>query len=242
MKALFLALALISTPAFACPGNQICAGDRIIDSDDLVGTALAVFSNGKAKVTLDGYSGTHVRELDSMGKGVPCLARLCVRNRIIDSDQLPGTVLELFTNGKAKVTLDGYSGDHIRDASSLGKGKSCVRNICVGSRIIDGDDLVGTVVEIFNNREAKVTLDGYSGTHIRDVSTLARGYRCIGAVCVGNSVMDSDDLTGRVQALFANGKVQVTLDGYSGLHIRDYNSLGLKLSCRPGQDCLNCRD
>jgi|GEM_PF-2291770 len=296
MKTLLIAfVAFSTTQAFACPGNVICKDDRIIDESNITGVVEAVYSNGKAKVRLDGYSNTYIRDTNSIAKGVSCLGQLCAQTRVIEESNITGNVVEVFTNGKVKVELDGYSNTYIRQARSLGlavrclrhlcvnqriieesnisgnvleiysngkvkvqldgysntyirqadrlgKGRACFRNLCVGDRIIEESNITGTVVEIYNNHDVKVKLDGYSNTYIRSFSSLGRGYRCIDEACVGDDIIDSSNTTGKIVALFSNGKVQVQLDGYSNTYIRQYTDLGLKLSCRPGEDCFNCRD
>ena len=247
MKLFAIALAVFTTTssAFACQGPALCAGDRAIDADDNIGTVKAVYSNGKATIHFDNAGGQYVREVQDLGKGLPCVRHICRNDRVVDADENVGRVREVFSNGKASVAFDNAGGLYVREVRDLKKGRRCVRHICTGSRVIDADDNVGTVREIFGSQhepQAKIAFDGAGGTYIRNVRDLGRAWRCIGPACVGDAIMDSDENTGRIRALFSNGKVQVAFENAGGLYIREYSDLGLRLSCRPGEDCLNCRD
>jgi len=163
---------------------------------------------------------------------------LCSSDRVIDSADKLGTVQEVFSNGQATVHLDGY-GTYTRAVSSLGKGVRCNNHICVGDRVIDSYEYLGTVEEVFDNGKSAVHFDVY-GTYIRPTSSLGKGFRCIESVCVNNRVIDSNNNTGTIRELFDNGKSAVYLDGY-GTYIRSFSSLGIKLSCRL-RDACSCRN
>jgi|JI6StandDraft_1071083.scaffolds.fasta_scaffold89345_1 hypothetical protein len=124
MKSLILIVSFFaSAVAMACPSDRLCSSDRVIDSGDNVGTVKEVFSNGQATVYLDGF-GTYTRSTSALGKGVACDRHICVDDRVIDSGENVGTVIEVFDNGKSKVYLDGF-GTYIRSFSSLGIQLNC---------------------------------------------------------------------------------------------------------------------
>lgn len=234
---IFTSVLLMGSMALACGVDLICAGDRAMDSSGNIGTVQEVFSNGKATMTLDNYSGSYVRSTSTLGKGVRCYERICENDRIIDSSGNFGTAVEVFNNGKAKVSLDNYSGYYTRTISSLGKGQRSVDRLRQGDRVIDSSGNVGTVKEVFNNGKARVELDSYSDTYIRSIDSLGKGYRCIDGICVGNRIMDSSSNVGTVKELFDNGKARVELDRYSGTYIRSFDNLGIELRCQLRVNC-----
>lgn len=171
--------------------------------------------------------------------------RLCSGDRVINSSDGVGTVVEVFSNGKATVSFDSYYGIFIKNVRSLKKGQKCFKKFCEGDRIIDSDDNFGKIKEIFENGKAKISLDfyfglpvidAYHGLFIRDLNTSGKGFRCIENICVGERVVDGSSRTGRIDELFDNGKAKVLLDsGY--LSIQSFRSFGIKLNCRLRENC-----
>lgn len=179
MKSLILLVSFFaSAVVMACPSGNLCKGDRIVDSSNNVGSVLDVFSNGKAQVSLDGYYNTYTRNVRELGKGVQCNQHICAGDRIVDSSNNVGKAVEVFDNGKAKVSLDGYYNYYIRNIQNLGKGYRCIENVCEGDRIIDSANNTGRVVELFDNGKAKVSLDGYHNYYIRSFQSLGIELNC----------------------------------------------------------------
>lgn len=160
--------------------------------------------------------------------------RLCPSDRIIDSQGNVGTVKKVFENGQAKVYFDGI-GNYTRSTSSLGKGVDCHKHICVGDRVIDKGEYVGTVKEVFDNGRAKIFFDNF-GKYIRKTQSLGKGFRCIENVCVNDRVIDKRNFTGKIKEVFDNGKAKVYLDGF-GHSIRSFSALGIELNCSLRENC-----
>jgi translation initiation factor IF-1 len=154
--------------------DYVCPGVRAIDLRGNFGEVKETYSNGKVRMTLDNYSGLYIREARELGIGTKCVQNVCVSGRVIDARTNVGIVKEMFHNGKARVQLDDYSGDYLREASDLGVSVRCLGGICVGNRVMDARNNIGKVVEVFSNGQARVTLDQYSGYYVRQVSTLSK--------------------------------------------------------------------
>lgn len=179
MKSLIVLASILATSiAMACPSDRMCSGDRMIDSSENVGRVLEVFSNGQARVDLDRYTGTYIRQVNTLGKGVGCFQHICVGDRIVDSSENVGTVKEVFDNGKARVDLDRYTGTYIRQVNTLGKGFSCIESVCVNDRMIDSSQKTGRILELFDNGKARVDFDRYTGTYIRSFVSLGIQLNC----------------------------------------------------------------
>ncbi|MDD4973474.1 MAG: hypothetical protein PHY93_03945 [Bacteriovorax sp.] len=77
-----------------------------------------------------------------------------------------GSVLEIFNNGKVRISPDGFfSTSSVQlTKSEIGIGFRCSGNLCVGDRVsFKGNlgDYSGTVLEIFNNGKVSISPDGF---------------------------------------------------------------------------------
>jgi hypothetical protein len=117
--------------------SRICVGDRVIDLGDFTATVVEAFSNGQMRVNFDGYDGLDTVSVDWLAKSVRCYRKFCENDRVIDARGDVGTVQLVFDNGKTKVKFDGYIGWDTVPVSDLSKATSCVRQVCVNSRVID---------------------------------------------------------------------------------------------------------
>lgn len=89
---------------------SVCEGSKVIDRLNRLGTVVAVYYDGRARVQLDGYYGTTVLKSDEMAPAVPCLRGICENGRAMDRLGRVGTVKFVFADGKVKIQLDGYWG------------------------------------------------------------------------------------------------------------------------------------
>lgn len=178
IKLLTLALVFSSMSSFASNPSDICANDRIIDSSGDAGRVIEVFSNGKAKIKFDAFTGFYTKSLSGLGKGVKCHAGFCASNRVIDTSGDAGTIIEVFNNGTAKVKFDAFTGKYTKNLRGLGRGYECVGNACAGDRVIDSNGNTGTIKEVFNNGTAKVKLDRFTGTYHKSLRSLGYGEDC----------------------------------------------------------------
>lgn len=161
--------------------ENICVKNRIMEESDRTGSVLEVFDNGKAIVKLDGGAfNPYVRRVETLAKKVRCSQTICNKDRIMDDGDRVGSVVEVFSNGKAIVTFDGGAfKSYVRKTEDLGKGYRCIENLCVGDRIIDESDKVGKVLELFDNGKAKVSLEGGAfPSYVRTFSQLGVKLNC----------------------------------------------------------------
>jgi len=105
--------------------ESVCSGDRIIDSSNNIGEVIEVFSNGKAKVLFDGSFSYSFRNTNNLGKGYRCIESVCSGDRIMDTSNNVGKIVEVFDNGKTKVLFDGSFSYSFRLFSSLGIELNC---------------------------------------------------------------------------------------------------------------------
>jgi hypothetical protein len=86
--------------------RDVCEKSRIIDTRRVTGKVYEVFTNGIAKVMFDDELGYRHLNIKDLGVGVDCYEGICVKNRVINSANVPGTVKEVFNNGMAKIMFD----------------------------------------------------------------------------------------------------------------------------------------
>ncbi len=156
---IFVFLFLTCSIGLACPPEQLCKGDRLIDSAGETGSVEEVLEHGSLKVKFDRLENFYVREVRSVGKSVASYQNIHVGDRILDSSGEVGFVKEVFTTRKVSVIFDRYSALFIRGFNSIRKSVSSYQNIRVNDRIIDSSGEYGVVREIFQNGDAILDLD-----------------------------------------------------------------------------------
>lgn len=198
--------------------DGLCSGYNILYSHNYAGMIRTIYSNKKAQVVLDGYSGLHIVDLSQLSPSVNCLKNFCAGQNALYSNTYDATIKTIYASGRALVSLAGYSGLHFVDISQLSKVLTCSGGFCVGETVMYSSTYKGKVIKIYGNNQALLTLEGYSGTHVVSISQLSRPISCAQGICVGDRIVYSRNYQGVVIAVYGNGTAQVTLSGYSGTH------------------------
>jgi translation initiation factor IF-1 len=86
--------------------KNICKKSRVIRFDNVPGTVKEIFTNGVAYVRFDNALSCTPHKISELGVGVDCFKGICKKDRIIDARNVTGTVMEVFTNGIARVMFD----------------------------------------------------------------------------------------------------------------------------------------
>ncbi|CAE81170.1 beta-sandwich domain-containing protein [Bdellovibrio bacteriovorus] len=214
--------------------DGLCGGYNILYSDSYSGVIKEVFSNRKARVVLDGYSGLHIVSLSEIAKSVDCHQNFCINRQAIYSNSYDATIKKLFTNGKAQVTLAGYSGMHIVSLSELASSIQCSRELCVGDSVMYNNTTKAKLLKVYSNGKVQVTIEGYSGTHMISISEISRPTRCLEGVCAGDSLMYDRTMEAKVIEVYNNRQALVTIEGYNGTHTVAISSLSKKITCASG--------
>ncbi|UXR65822.1 beta-sandwich domain-containing protein [Bdellovibrio bacteriovorus] len=207
---------LIATKTNCLDG--FCSGYNILYSGSYSGMIRTIFSNRKAQVVLDGYSGLHLVDLSQLSRSMNCLNNFCVGEHVRYSNTYEAHIKAIYSSGVARVVLEGYSGVHAVQISQLSKMLNCSGGFCVGENVMYSNTYKGRVIKIYSNGQALVTLDGYSGYHTVAISQLSRPITCAQGICVGNRIVYARNYSGHVVAVYSNGTAQVSLSGYSGTH------------------------
>ncbi|MBO9666724.1 MAG: beta-sandwich domain-containing protein [Bdellovibrio sp.] len=103
--------------------QDVCVKSRAIDANGSYGDILEVYSNGKVRMEFDAYSGEYIRATRNIGLGLRCVNGLCAKDRIVDSNNTAGEIVEIFSNGMTVVEYDQYSGTYVRQVGTLRKRK-----------------------------------------------------------------------------------------------------------------------
>ncbi|MFV3407843.1 beta-sandwich domain-containing protein [Bdellovibrio bacteriovorus] len=214
--------------------DGLCGGYNILYSNSYSGVIKEVFSNKKARVVLDGYSGLHIVNLSELARSVDCHQNFCINRQAIYSNSYDATIKKLFTNGKAQVVLAGYSGLHIVSLSELANVIQCAKEMCVGDSVMYSNTYKAKILKVYGNGKAQVTLEGYSGTHMVNISELTRPTRCLDGVCAGDSLMYDRTMDAKVIEVYNNRQALITIAGYNGTHTVAISSLSKKINCASG--------
>jgi preprotein translocase subunit YajC len=229
-----LALSLSAASFASCGDIPICPGDRVITSGNLKANVMEVFSNGKIKIDYDDYTVHGFISASELAFAVKCTDNMvCVGKRVVTSGNLIGTVREAFSNGKVEIDYDDYNVHGIINASEISTRSNCVKGICVNDRVIADSNLTGRVLDVFSNGKAKVDYDDYTVHGMISIRELSKEYKCNGNLCVGDKVITTGNLTGRILAVFENGKSKIDYDDYTVHGLVKMSELGYELGeCR----------
>lgn len=214
--------------------DGLCSGYNVLYSDNHPGAIKTIFANRKAQIVMDGYSGLHIVDLNRLAKSVECLGDLCLNQSALYSGSTGANIKYLYTSGRARVTLEGYSGLHVVNVSSLSKSRNCYGNLCVGDSVMYNFTNKAKILNAYDSGRMRITINGYSGTHLVEASQLSRPTNCAQNVCVGDNVMYNFIYESKVLEIYANGQANVTIEGYSGTHNVPLNTLTKKINCQNG--------
>jgi hypothetical protein len=111
---IFTLLLFFTQSTFGQSSDKIRVGDHVIDHFNFTGTVKEIFSNGSAKVELDGlwsYLGLADRKVIELAKRYTCVQNTCVNDRVMDNlSNEAGTIVEVYSNCQLKVKFDGVIG------------------------------------------------------------------------------------------------------------------------------------
>jgi len=197
----------------------IKAGLDILDSDNVSGKVIATFRDGRIQYqkSFNSYTSiatnlvTTVTELDGFKTDIT----------IIDSDNNIGKVLKVFSDGRVQYQKEFYSYTSIENLKNLSPKISEIDGLRSGTKIIDEDDNIGVVVQIFKNgliqyKKNDYSYNSFSRKLFSAVTSLDDVFK------VGTTVIDTENVIGTILQLFSNGKIQYKKENYS------YNSITTK--------------
>lgn len=101
--------------------KDICKNSRVIRSGNVPGTVKEIFTNGVAYVRFDNGLSYTPHKAAELGVGVDCFKGICKKDRIIDTRNVPGTVVEIFTNGITRVLFDNGLDSQYINITALGR-------------------------------------------------------------------------------------------------------------------------
>jgi hypothetical protein len=151
--------------------ENICTNSRVLYTSGDMGTVLTIYSNGLMSVDWDKYTTNSIVEFSSLSIEKKCQEGFCTGARVMYTSKDTGTILQVYSNGKAQVDWDNFTTHSIVLLSQLSKGYRCSGNLCRGERVIYGTE-TGSVVEIFNNGSIVVDWDNFTNNSAVNITTL----------------------------------------------------------------------
>ncbi len=82
-------------------------------------------------------------------------------------------------------------------------------SICRGDSVIDNDNDMGVVLEVFNNGKVKIDYHKLRKHYIKSINNVSKEIRCYGQVCRGDQVVDNDNDAGTVLRVYENGRAYI---------------------------------
>lgn len=197
--------------------NNIKAGIKVIDSNNNTGKAIHVFSDGRVEYRKNGYSYNHISSSLKNEVLVDKSSGIKAGMTVINNDNNVGTAKTVFADGRIEYRKNGYSYNHI--SSKLVKRVESLGELERDILVINSDNTIGRVVNVFEDGRVEYRKNGYSYNHIgRNLSHRVEESEV--GLREGMYAIDSDNSVGVIKNIFSNGKIEFRKNGYSYSHIR----------------------
>jgi hypothetical protein len=128
---------------------------------------------------------------------------ICPDDTIVSDDNIVGFVVGVNPFQGTVAFRSKSTGNIItRDKLSLALGIGCLEMYCVGDTIVSNDNIVGTILAV-NPFQNTIAFQSYSSGNVitRPLESLSFDIGCIRGVCVGDTIISSDNITGLVLAV-----------------------------------------
>lgn len=197
MMALFFVLSMTQTAAFAEEGADIKVGSRVC-YDGFDGVVLQLWKDEMVRVSFD-----HDLGVRDVPRGIfltlilPCLEGICKDDKVITDLMLPGRrsrpeaiVQELYSDGNAKLTIEGLPRPVLTTAKYLSKQVECVNGVCVGNNMLFERGSRAKVKKMFADGTVVVGWKSRLGTMQESVERMHDMiYGCLRGICIGDDVI-----------------------------------------------------
>ncbi|MGZ3807049.1 MAG: hypothetical protein ACXVCE_03115, partial [Bacteriovorax sp.] len=213
---LLLTSSIFAVNSFAqsCVEN-ICIGDNVIDSSEITGSVLGIdSSNNQIIYQRTGYSSINKESASNLSDEVSS-TDFPIGKLVLDEYEIIGQVKIAFRNGKVLYQRNGYSSNNV--SANLSPAVEQIGAIKVNSRVIDEYNLSGSVKALFKNGKMSYLRDGYSSSNIS--KNLAVQVLSYGDLATDDKIVDNYDLQGKIQEIYADGRVKYLRSGYSSFSL-----------------------
>lgn len=194
----------------------ITKGKTIIDSSDKIGTVLHVFNDGRIEYRRQNYSYNHVEK--KLAAKIELNTKLGIRDgsKVIDQDNKVGIVRNVFSDGRVEYRREGYTYSHVTKDLTVEVRE--YNNLAKDTTVIDSDDKIGIVYNVFRDGRVLYRRNKYNYNHVasdlvRKVNSTKTGIK------MDDFVLDTDDKVGEVRNVFEDGRVEYRREGYNYSHI-----------------------
>lgn len=201
--------------------GSLRGGTRIIDEYNIRGEVGRLFQNGATFYRRDGYSSdTMTANPRNLILRTDRHGDLSRQTLIIDEYNIPGSVTDIYADGRIFYRRNGYSSDTMTATPrNLVLKVSTVGNLSEGSSIIDEYNITGRVTNLYQDGRIFYRRSGYSSDTLAQNNKLVLEVSNLGDIKQGTFGIDSYNITGRVTNLFADGRLLFKRDGYSSSNV-----------------------
>lgn len=196
-------------------------GTRIIDEYNIRGEVTRMFANNATFYRRDGYSSdTMTGNPRNLVLRTDRHGNLSRETLIIDEYNIPGSVTDIYADGRIYYRRNGYSSDTLTSTPrNLVLKVSTVGNLSEGSSIIDEYNITGRVTNLYQDGRVFYRRNGYSSDTITQDNKLVLETSSLGDIKQGTFGIDSYNIPGRVTNLFADGRMIFRRDNYSSSNV-----------------------
>lgn len=201
--------------------GSLRAGTRIIDEYNIRGEVTRLFQNNSTFYRRDGYSSdTMTANPRNLVLRTDRHGNLSKETLIIDEYNIPGSVQDIYADGRIFYRRNGYSSDTMTSSPrNLVLKVSSVGKLAEGSSIIDEYNITGRVTNLYQDGRVFYRRNGYSSDTMSQEGKLVLEVSNIDNIKQGTFGIDSYNIPGRVTNLFADGRLIFKRDGYSSANV-----------------------
>lgn len=201
--------------------GNLRAGTRIIDEYNIRGEVSRLFQNGSTYYRRDGYgSDTLTANPKNLILRTDRHGNLSKETLIIDEYNIPGSVTDIYADGRIYYRRNGYGSDTLTsNPKSLVLKVSSVGKLSEGSSIIDEYNITGRVTNLYQDGRVFYRRSGYGSDTLTQDNKLVLEVSNLGDIKQGTFGIDSYNIPGRVSNLFADGRMIFKRDGYSSANV-----------------------
>ncbi|MBK8203570.1 MAG: hypothetical protein IPK68_15005 [Bdellovibrionales bacterium] len=128
---------------------------------------------------------------------------ICPGDTVVSNDNIVGTVLGVNPfHGNIAFRSNSSGTTYTRSKMSLALGLGCLEMYCVGDQIVSSENIVGTILAV-NLHQNSIAFRSHSFGYIytRRLESLSLGLGCVRGICVGDTIISSDNINAKVLAV-----------------------------------------
>ncbi len=159
---------------------------------------------------------------------------VCPGDRVVTHDNIVGTVRAVNPfQGTIAIQSSSSGNIYTRPKTTLALGEGCLEMYCVGDRVVNNKNIIGTVIAVNPYRGTIAFQSSSSGyVYTEDLSGFALGLGCLKGVCIQDKVISADNIVGKILAVNSfDGNVAFISLSSGNVYTRPVETFSLTTYC-----------